>query len=115
MVSPRKLSLSANVYCWQQNLNKCIQTYQHGHRAARCVTLNGLKGVIYYGSSICPSYFGFVRARMPRLKSRHRKWRDRKSTRLNSSHVANSYAVLCLKKKITHLYETTTSAISQAH
>src|SRR5690625_6116308 len=26
---------------------------------------------------------------------------DRKSTRLNSSHVAISYAVLCLKKKIT--------------
>src|SRR5690625_5624073 len=25
--------------------------------------------------------------------------RDRKSTRLNSSHVANSYAVLCLEKK----------------
>src|SRR5690606_39678759 len=25
--------------------------------------------------------------------------RDRKSTRLNSSHVKNSYAVLCLKKK----------------
>src|SRR5690625_1890640 len=29
------------------------------------------------------------------------KWeRDRKSTRLNSSHVASSYAVFCLKKKI---------------
>src|SRR5690625_4931475 len=27
---------------------------------------------------------------------------DRKSTRLNSSHVAISYAVFCLKKKITH-------------
>src|SRR5438067_6262145 len=26
---------------------------------------------------------------------------DRKSTRLNSSHVSNSYAVLCLKKKMT--------------
>src|SRR5439155_15414012 len=26
---------------------------------------------------------------------------DRKSTRLNSSHVASSYAVLCLKKKIS--------------
>src|SRR5439155_21813464 len=26
--------------------------------------------------------------------------RDRKSTRLNSSHVANSYAGLCLKKKL---------------
>src|SRR5437773_11654989 len=28
------------------------------------------------------------------------KWRDRKSTRLNSSHITISYAVLCLKKKI---------------
>src|SRR5690625_6194352 len=28
-------------------------------------------------------------------------YRDRKSTRLNSSHVAISYAVFCLKKKIT--------------
>src|SRR5690349_24259099 len=27
--------------------------------------------------------------------------RDRKSTRLNSSHVENSYAVFCLKKKIS--------------
>src|SRR5215510_3004157 len=26
-------------------------------------------------------------------------WQDRKSTRLNSSHVAISYAVFCLKKK----------------
>src|SRR5439155_24155732 len=29
--------------------------------------------------------------------------RDRKSTRLNSSHVAISYAVFCLKKKKNHL------------
>src|SRR5207253_6339341 len=28
-------------------------------------------------------------------------WLDRKSTRLNSSHVAISYAVFCLKKKKT--------------
>src|SRR5690349_22088456 len=28
--------------------------------------------------------------------------RDRKSTRLNSSHVEISYAVFCLKKKIDH-------------
>src|SRR5437667_6785658 len=27
--------------------------------------------------------------------------RDRKSTRLNSSHITNSYAVLCLEKKIS--------------
>src|SRR5690348_1316668 len=29
------------------------------------------------------------------------KWRDRKSTRLNSSHPSISYAVFCLKKKRT--------------
>src|SRR5690625_7096383 len=31
---------------------------------------------------------------------------DRKSTRLNSSHVAISYAVFCLKKKKPELYST---------
>src|SRR5690625_5682478 len=30
--------------------------------------------------------------------------RDRKSTRLNSSHVAISYAAICLNKKKTHKY-----------
>src|SRR3712207_7047267 len=29
---------------------------------------------------------------------------DRKSTRLNSSHANISYAVFCLKKKISHAY-----------
>src|SRR5690625_2280468 len=32
--------------------------------------------------------------------------RDRKSTRLNSSHVAISYAVFCLKKKRTALFRS---------
>src|SRR3712207_7198116 len=31
--------------------------------------------------------------------TRHRRGRDRKSTRLNSSHANISYAVFCLKKK----------------
>src|SRR5438132_8117695 len=34
-------------------------------------------------------------------KVRSRPPRDRKSTRLNSSHTVISYAVFCLKKKIT--------------
>src|SRR6266498_4782989 len=33
--------------------------------------------------------------------------RDRKSTRLNSSHVRISYAVFCLKKKKTSQYTST--------
>src|SRR5437773_9764116 len=34
--------------------------------------------------------------------------RDRKSTRLNSSHITISYAVFCLKKKTKHLDHTHT-------
>src|SRR5258708_15207720 len=34
-------------------------------------------------------------------------WRDRKSTRLNSSHQIISYAVFCLKKKIINVQLTT--------
>src|SRR3712207_7935812 len=33
------------------------------------------------------------------LQAAFRSWRDRKSTRLNSSHANISYAVFCLKKK----------------
>src|SRR5690554_7228201 len=32
-------------------------------------------------------------------ETKTKRWRDRKSTRLNSSHVRISYAVFCLKKK----------------
>src|SRR5207253_8672418 len=35
----------------------------------------------------------------PVVVGAHRREQDRKSTRLNSSHVAISYAVFCLKKK----------------
>src|SRR5438132_4429917 len=34
-------------------------------------------------------------------------WRDRKSTRLNSSHTVISYAVFCLKKKKNGIHRTT--------
>src|SRR5690606_39370938 len=36
---------------------------------------------------------------------------DRKSTRLNSSHVKSSYAVFCLKKKNKHQSTATQSSI----
>src|SRR5690625_7119309 len=42
--------------------------------------------------------FGLALQPEPRLRERHF-GTDRKSTRLNSSHVAISYAVFCLKKK----------------
>src|SRR5256885_12716429 len=39
--------------------------------------------------------------------------RDRKSTRLNSSHLVISYAVFCLKKKQITLFPSLTSAVEQ--
>src|SRR5207253_7840070 len=41
---------------------------------------------------------GYLRRPQPRKRG-HLRVQDRKSTRLNSSHVAISYAVFCLKKK----------------
>src|SRR3989337_3797432 len=42
--------------------------------------------------------------------------RDRKSTRLNSSHGSNSYAVFCLKKKtMQHTSTRTTAHTSTRH
>src|SRR5439155_10351304 len=43
--------------------------------------------------------FHLDQMRLGRLRLRQRDRQDRKSTRLNSSHVAISYAVFCLKKK----------------
>src|SRR5437870_9665910 len=46
----------------------------------------------------------------PRACQAGRSERDRKSTRLNSSHVAISYAVFCLKKKNNNENEKTTKS-----
>src|SRR5256885_1413356 len=55
-----------------------------------------------------PSTFqSFGRGR--ELQNRKAERGDRKSTRLNSSHLVISYAVFCLKKKKTHSYIPTSS------
>src|SRR5690242_21615104 len=40
-------------------------------------------------------------------------WKDRKSTRLNSSHMSISYAVFCLKKKKKKINKQTCSRSSR--
>src|SRR5205814_5231460 len=47
--------------------------------------------------------------RVPRRRRSLPAARDRKSTRLNSSHLGNSYAVFCLKKKKIKFKEFTTN------
>src|SRR5436190_14697000 len=50
------------------------------------------------GSS-CAELLLTRRSSIPKTLSTEKKLRDRKSTRLNSSHTVISYAVFCLKKK----------------
>src|SRR2546429_3207954 len=50
---------------------------------------------------ICTEPGGADRQALPGVRRRLRRHRDRKSTRLNSSHGYISYAVFCLKKKKT--------------
>src|SRR5437868_12597860 len=59
----------------------------------------------YTGPAVCqPKHTSSICAAETLAKSRHAKVSaDRKSTRLNSSHVSISYAVFCLKKKINSL------------
>src|SRR5256885_8418199 len=57
------------------------------------------------GLDLGPGFeFGLVGAGESKLHQRlaRSNIRDRKSTRLNSSHLVISYAVFCLKKKITY-------------
>src|SRR4051812_49723614 len=66
------------------------------------------------GHCRCACTSGSARCRSPCAMSRCRIYRaidtglDRKSTRLNSSHMSISYAVFCLKKKKKQTYTYTT-------
>src|SRR3712207_7658189 len=56
-----------------------------------------LKGAVAGGGQL-PNFVG-VLAGSPAALRAYARFRDRKSTRLNSSHANISYAVFCLKKK----------------
>src|SRR5690606_42093042 len=78
---------------WRQRLDA------QGHDRAGDAALAGRQAVVLTAA-------GERRQRLRRSAVPHRqisprvpRARDRKSTRLNSSHVKNSYAVFCLKKK----------------
>src|SRR5690554_7192236 len=71
--------------------------------AARC-SLN-LAALVSISVAPIPNVKTLVNC-LKMVKQRHPRWilLDRKSTRLNSSHVRISYAVFCLKKKKNKVY-----------
>src|SRR5690625_5998936 len=59
------------------------------------------RGLIFEGTPAVSHHLGaYPRPHPATYRPCHASSSDRKSTRLNSSHVAISYAVFCLKKKI---------------
>src|SRR5258707_3998387 len=82
-----------------------------GSRAQNTQTVAGLVNLVTLPMAISSGVF-FSAARFPEVLQHFGKARDRKSTRLNSSHANISYAVFCLKKKkilasTSHLVMTT--------
>src|SRR5690606_39361827 len=74
----------------------------------QCVAIGQAQGAASMGARDREQQGGVVLARVVDVASQGQvvrvfdgHWGDRKSTRLNSSHVKISYAVFCLKKKIT--------------
>src|SRR5207253_9139536 len=72
--------------------------YADLHRLARSRLRDGGRNTVLDTTGLVhESFLRFLSGGALRAEDR----RDRKSTRLNSSHVAISYAVFCLKKKTT--------------
>src|SRR6202046_2107077 len=91
----------------------CVSCRRLQDRPAGVVVLSGFffflmirrppRSTLFPYTTLFRSPRGLLRAlpedRRPLARPTPRRGRDRKSTRLNSSHVSISYAVFCLKKK----------------
>src|SRR5256885_9925745 len=64
--------------------------------------LGALQGTLGGGSASDKERSNAIQAQLDAAASATKEAEDRKSTRLNSSHLVISYAVFCLKKKNTH-------------
>src|SRR6266496_4512659 len=73
--------------------DRSIQPAVRATLASYCLALVGLTGLVAAAAPVLVHLF------TPGLADPALAVRDRKSTRLNSSHVEISYAVFCLKKK----------------
>src|SRR5438477_4129803 len=74
----------------------------HGRRAGLILTLT-LMSVGIFSIACTPGYatIGLLAPLLVLIGRLLQGFSDRKSTRLNSSHMSTSYAVFCLKKKKT--------------
>src|SRR5690625_7046144 len=76
-----------------------VLTYYHEEPGTAEETLAQTKKLVAEDGIVAFNTFGFNNTYTLALDETKAEELDRKSTRLNSSHVAISYAVFCLKKK----------------
>src|SRR5206468_12951778 len=83
------------------SLHDALPIFEQGDARAAAEEMEG--GPAAEGAGADDGHVRWFHAATPWVEStargRHRRRRDRKSTRLNSSHDQISYAVFCLKKK----------------
>src|SRR6266508_914279 len=87
-----------------QSSADCVQERDGGYGCLGIVRLPSTIG----GKSFTSSYTSVMKRSLLC-------WVDRKSTRLNSSHVAISYAVFCLKKKKKKIKRAITKKKNKTH
>src|SRR5690606_41699075 len=98
--------------CLSRHSNSCsLLRRPHLILCISCVRLRPPSSTLFPYTTLFRSRHPSGRVRLPAARRRDTSpapptaassdhcWRDRKSTRLNSSHVKISYAVFCLKKK----------------
>src|SRR5205814_5367127 len=96
-----------------------LKTVERGHRLVQRLVFRMMhvlgasppdvvRMVLYRPGLFGKPYSAWIQAVMrgPNRPGRYNTIRDRKSTRLNSSHLGISYAVFCLKKKKKTRYTT---------
>src|SRR5690625_5424931 len=97
-----KMGMPAHRFLAATNANDTVPVYLNGGDFTPKKSVQTISNAMDVGN---PSNFDRILSLFDGNREKIRKYikgfRDRKSTRLNSSHVAISYAVFCLKKKNT--------------